>query len=67
MIGGLGHGVHDSAGIKELVVIHSTDDELCRDNEDFLIAPDGAVVARKYGERIDDQWSVDEILKLVTA
>jgi len=48
MIGGLGHGVHDSAGIKELVVIHSTDDELCRDNEDFLIAPDGAVVARKY-------------------
>jgi peroxiredoxin len=34
---------------------------------DFLIAPDGAVVARKYGEHADDQWSVDELLKLATA
>lgn len=31
---------------------------------DFLIAPDGAVIARKYGEHADDQWSVDELLKL---
>lgn len=31
---------------------------------DFLIAPDGAVVARKYGEHADDQWSVDELLRL---
>ncbi len=34
---------------------------------DFLIAPDGAVIARKYGEHADDQWSVDELLKLATA
>jgi peroxiredoxin len=34
---------------------------------DFLIAPDGAVVARKYGEHADDQWSVDELIKLATA
>jgi peroxiredoxin len=34
---------------------------------DFLIAPDGAVVARKYGEHADDQWSVDELLTLATA
>ena len=34
---------------------------------DFLIASDGAVVARKYGEHADDQWSVDELVKLATA
>jgi peroxiredoxin len=34
---------------------------------DFLIAPDGTVVARKYGEHADDQWSVDELLRLATA
>jgi peroxiredoxin len=34
---------------------------------DFLIGPDGAVVARKYGEHADDQWSVDEMLRLATA
>jgi peroxiredoxin len=34
---------------------------------DFLIAPDGAVVARKYGDHADDQWSVDELLRLATA
>lgn len=34
---------------------------------DFLIAPDGAVVARKYGGHADDQWSVDELLRLATA
>lgn len=33
---------------------------------DFLIAPDGAVLARHYGEHADDQWSVDELLALVT-
>jgi len=31
---------------------------------DFLIAPDGEVVAAKYGEHAYDQWSVDEILDL---
>jgi peroxiredoxin len=34
---------------------------------DFLIASDGAVVARKYGAHADDQWSVDELLRLATA
>ncbi|WP_236795707.1 peroxiredoxin-like family protein [Amycolatopsis sp. GM8] len=29
---------------------------------DFLIAPDGAVVASKHGEHAYDQWSVDEVL-----
>ena len=34
---------------------------------DFLIAPDGRVVACKYGEYVDDQWSVDEVLTLAGA
>ena len=29
---------------------------------DLLIAPDGRVLASKYGEHADDQWSVDELL-----
>jgi len=29
---------------------------------DFLIAPDGAIVARKYGTHAYDQWSVDGLL-----
>jgi peroxiredoxin len=31
---------------------------------EFLIAPDGRVIAAKYGERIDDHWSVDQLLAL---
>jgi hypothetical protein len=31
---------------------------------DFLIAPDGRVLAGKYGVHADDQWSVDELLAL---
>ncbi|BFO13790.1 hypothetical protein SHKM778_01780 [Streptomyces sp. KM77-8] len=31
---------------------------------DFLIAPDGRVLAAKYGEHVYDQWSVDELLEL---
>jgi AhpC/TSA antioxidant enzyme len=31
---------------------------------DFLIAPDGRVLAEKYGVHVDDQWSVDELLAL---
>lgn len=30
---------------------------------DFLIACDGRVVAAKYGEHVDDHWSVDELLE----
>jgi peroxiredoxin len=29
---------------------------------DFLIAPDGVLLAAKYGDHADDQWSVDELL-----
>lgn len=31
---------------------------------DFLIGPDATVRARKYGDHADDQWSVDELLRL---
>ncbi|MFX0576130.1 peroxiredoxin-like family protein [Nocardia nepalensis] len=31
---------------------------------DFLIAPDGRVLASKLGKHADDQWSVDELLAL---
>jgi peroxiredoxin len=31
---------------------------------DFLIAPDGRVLARKYGNHADDHWSVDGVLTL---
>ncbi|MFD3934817.1 hypothetical protein ACFWSF_06050 [Streptomyces sp. NPDC058611] len=34
---------------------------------DFLIAPDGAVVAARYGAHVYDQWSVDELLELEAA
>jgi len=33
---------------------------------DFLIAPDGAVLAAKYGEHAYDQWTVDELLDLAS-
>lgn len=31
---------------------------------DFLIDPDGTVVAAHYGHHADDQWSVDELLDI---
>ncbi|WP_327414681.1 peroxiredoxin-like family protein [Streptomyces sp. NBC_01233] len=31
---------------------------------DFLIAPDGTVLARSYGEHVDDQWPVEKLLTL---
>lgn len=31
---------------------------------DFLIAPNGTVLAAKYGAHAGDQWSVDELLRL---
>ena len=34
---------------------------------DFLIARDGRMLACKYGEHADDQWSVDEVLRLTVA
>jgi hypothetical protein len=29
---------------------------------EFLIRPDGCVIAANYGQIADDHWSVDEIL-----
>jgi hypothetical protein len=34
---------------------------------DLLIGSDGRVLATKYGSHADDQWSVDELLDLVSA
>lgn len=34
---------------------------------DFLIAPDGTVLARHYGRHAGDQWSVDELLRHAAA
>lgn len=34
---------------------------------DFLIGPNGHVLAAKYGRHADDQWSVDELLEHVGA
>ncbi|MDA4112587.1 MAG: hypothetical protein OK474_00880, partial [Thaumarchaeota archaeon] len=31
---------------------------------EFLISPAGRVVAAKYGKRLDDHWSVEELLNL---
>lgn len=31
---------------------------------DLLIAPDGRILAVKYGRHADDQWTVDEVLAL---
>jgi peroxiredoxin len=31
---------------------------------EFLISPDGRVLAAKYGKSIDDHWSVDQLLAL---
>ncbi|RKT52407.1 peroxiredoxin-like family protein [Saccharothrix australiensis] len=33
---------------------------------DFLIAPDGRLIAEKRGVHADDQWSVDELLAAAT-
>ena len=32
---------------------------------DLLVAPDGTVVATRYGAHVDDQWTVDELLAVV--
>ncbi|MET9758824.1 peroxiredoxin-like family protein [Streptomyces sp. NPDC006372] len=34
---------------------------------DFLIGPDGRVLAAKYGEHVYDQWPVDELLHLASS
>lgn len=34
---------------------------------EFLVAPNGRVIASKYGAHVHDQWSVDSLLALVRA
>ena len=34
---------------------------------DFLVGRDGRILAAKYGRRVDDHWSVDELLRLAAA
>jgi peroxiredoxin len=34
---------------------------------DFLIGREGQVLAAKYGQRVDDHWSVDDVLGLAAA
>lgn len=34
---------------------------------DFLIEPNGLVLAARYGRYVDDQWSVDELLDLTVS
>ena len=63
-----------NAGIREVVIFHSTDEELRRVTNlhptgghlglpaDFLIGSDGRVIACKHGMHANDQWSVDEVL-----
>lgn len=33
---------------------------------DFLVGPDGTVIAAHYGKHADDHWSVDDLLALVS-
>ena len=49
------HSVHGAMGIGEQHLGLPAD---------FLIAPDGLVLAAKYGKYASDQWSVDELLDL---
>ncbi len=34
---------------------------------DFLIGPDGVILAAKYGAYVDDHWSVDDLLAIARA
>ena len=34
---------------------------------DFLVGRDGQILAAKYGRRVDDHWSVDDVLGLAAA
>jgi hypothetical protein len=63
-----------AAGMREVVVVHSSAEELrpravppagrrpLRAAHRGPDRPDGRVMARKYGEHASDQWTVDELL-----
>jgi peroxiredoxin len=58
------------AGFRARSVVHSVRGAMGIGEEhfglpaDFLIAPDGLVLATSYGKYANDQWSVDELLDL---
>jgi hypothetical protein len=59
------HGEVTGAGVREVVVFHSTIEELRQYESDlpFLPDPRGQVVAVKYGQHASDQWSVSQLLE----
>jgi peroxiredoxin len=63
----VGRGMRQARSVRSLAGALAPTENHLGMPADFLIAPDGAVVARKYGEHADDQWSVDELLRLATA
>lgn len=63
----VGRGVRQARSVRSLAGALAPTENHLGMPADFLVAPDGAVVARKYGEHADDQWSVDELLRLATA
>jgi peroxiredoxin len=63
----VGRGMRQSRSVRALAGSLGPTENHLGMPADFLIAPDGAVVVRKYGEHADDQWSVDELLRLATA
>jgi peroxiredoxin len=63
----VGRGMRDTRSARSLAGMLGPTENHLGMPADFLIAPDGTVVARKYGEHADDQWSVDELLRLATA
>jgi peroxiredoxin len=58
------------AGLRARSVVHSVRGAMAIGEQhlglpaEFLIGPDGLVLAAKYGRHANDQWSVDELLEL---
>lgn len=57
-------GVRRSRSLRSVVGSLAPSENHLGKPADFLIGPDGAIRARKYGDHADDQWSVDELLRL---
>jgi peroxiredoxin len=60
----VGRGMRQMRSARSLVASLGPTENHLSMPADFLIAPDGVVLARKYGEHADDQWSVDDLLEL---
>jgi peroxiredoxin len=61
------------AGLRARSVVHSVRGAMAIGEQhlglpaEFLIGPDGLVLAAKHGRHANDQWSVDELLELATS